>query len=89
MVNVPFRIYKDNVILADFNKIGDIYSTETLLCGEFRPPLPEYPKYVHFYGLFYVGNSIKLFPSDSEIILNESNQNQILHIIDPGKLFVF
>ena len=88
MINFPFKICKDNAVTAEFKQMGDNFYSGALLCGEFRPPLPEYPKYIHFHTVFYMGESIKVIPSDSVIILNRSDVNQTLHIIEPPGKFL-
>jgi len=85
MVNVQFRICKYNEVIIEFSTIGSDYSSPRLLCGEFKPSLPGTPRYVHFTTVTYLGDKIKLLPSNRTIKLKEFGNMQSLNIIEPGK----
>ena len=89
MINFLFKISKDNAVLLEFPGSCNHYSPGNLVCGEFRPPVLEFPKYVHFNSVEYMGDRIRLIPSRTDIHLNESEYIQTLHIIEPGKFLVF
>lgn len=86
MAVVPFKIFKDGVLVEDF-KSDNVYYPVDLLCGEISPVIPGAPRYIRFLVLVYVQDLIILLPSSLKISLPESENGYSLNIIKPGKFF--
>ena len=80
MAAVPFKIFKDGVLVEDFQS-DDTYYPGDLLCGEISPIIPGAPQYIQFLSLMYLRDRVRVQPSSLNIWLPESENGYSVNII--------